>query len=373
MGNKRGRNDPCWCGSGLKFKKCHLNRHREEPSPTWETEADFRKSFSSKYCSCPEEFKGNCKGSIINAHTVSKSSSLKTIAREGHVYGVVLSFKKLAKTNGIFIPELVGINKASTFTGFCSAHDSQIFSEIENNKFTSTKKQLFLHGYRSLAREYFTKMGQVGVQGSIRSSDRGKDLNEQQQIQKIAFLSSIALQAGVRDVSYHKANFDATLVADEYDSVKGYVVKFGGVLPVVCSGAIYPSRDFEGRVLQDISELESTPDNLCFSLFSSDRETYAVFMWLSDSEKTCRKLLKSFEQIDDDDVFSNLLRFVFVSFENVFMSPEWWESKTESERNIVVKWISTGADPRLPSRSSMKFGKCYEFDRFDVLSRGYVG
>jgi len=22
-GNKIGRNDPCYCGSGLKFKKCH--------------------------------------------------------------------------------------------------------------------------------------------------------------------------------------------------------------------------------------------------------------------------------------------------------------------------------------------------------------
>jgi preprotein translocase subunit SecA len=22
-GTKLGRNDPCWCGSGKKFKKCH--------------------------------------------------------------------------------------------------------------------------------------------------------------------------------------------------------------------------------------------------------------------------------------------------------------------------------------------------------------
>jgi preprotein translocase subunit SecA len=22
-GRKVGRNDPCWCGSGLKFKRCH--------------------------------------------------------------------------------------------------------------------------------------------------------------------------------------------------------------------------------------------------------------------------------------------------------------------------------------------------------------
>ena len=21
-----GRNDPCWCGSGKKYKKCHLNQ-----------------------------------------------------------------------------------------------------------------------------------------------------------------------------------------------------------------------------------------------------------------------------------------------------------------------------------------------------------
>ncbi len=33
---KIGRNDPCWCGSGKKFKKCHLNR---EPHTTEELEA----------------------------------------------------------------------------------------------------------------------------------------------------------------------------------------------------------------------------------------------------------------------------------------------------------------------------------------------
>ncbi len=23
---KPGRNDPCWCGSGIKYKKCHLSQ-----------------------------------------------------------------------------------------------------------------------------------------------------------------------------------------------------------------------------------------------------------------------------------------------------------------------------------------------------------
>nr|WP_249544520.1 SEC-C metal-binding domain-containing protein [Escherichia coli] len=28
---KLGRNDKCWCNSGLKYKKCHLGRDRETP------------------------------------------------------------------------------------------------------------------------------------------------------------------------------------------------------------------------------------------------------------------------------------------------------------------------------------------------------
>jgi hypothetical protein len=29
---KLGRNDPCWCNSGKKYKKCHLDREKETPA-----------------------------------------------------------------------------------------------------------------------------------------------------------------------------------------------------------------------------------------------------------------------------------------------------------------------------------------------------
>ncbi|WP_217908963.1 SEC-C metal-binding domain-containing protein [Vreelandella maris] len=34
--NKIGRNDPCWCGSGKKYKRCHKDREDEEPVKAWE-------------------------------------------------------------------------------------------------------------------------------------------------------------------------------------------------------------------------------------------------------------------------------------------------------------------------------------------------
>ena len=29
---KLGRNDPCWCGSGKKYKTCHMRSDEESPS-----------------------------------------------------------------------------------------------------------------------------------------------------------------------------------------------------------------------------------------------------------------------------------------------------------------------------------------------------
>jgi len=43
VSKKLGRNESCWCGSGKKFKKCHLNREHE-PMPTFEEGKKLYKS-----------------------------------------------------------------------------------------------------------------------------------------------------------------------------------------------------------------------------------------------------------------------------------------------------------------------------------------
>ena len=64
--------------------------------------------------------------------------------------------------------ELVGINKASTFTGFCDEHDAEIFRPIETKPLNlSDSEQLFLIAYRSLTREVHATMeGAAKVQAT---------------------------------------------------------------------------------------------------------------------------------------------------------------------------------------------------------------
>jgi SEC-C motif len=50
MTQKLGRNDPCWCGSGKKYKKCHIDRKDQEAVRSWEVDAHFRKRRDKGEC-----------------------------------------------------------------------------------------------------------------------------------------------------------------------------------------------------------------------------------------------------------------------------------------------------------------------------------
>jgi len=153
-----GRNEPCWCGSGLKYKKCHLNREDQQAVNPWEAEKALKTSFSTKDCLVPSEYKPQCSGGIVQAHSVARCW-LKSIAQNSHVYGFKPSVQALHKNLGKVKPDLIGINNASTFTGFCSSHDKAIFFKIEDHPFIGTAEQCFLLAYRAISREYFTQNG----------------------------------------------------------------------------------------------------------------------------------------------------------------------------------------------------------------------
>jgi len=61
---KIGRNDPCWCGSGKKFKKCHYGRESMEAQNPFFSEKQLIKNFSKKYCLHPNANENECKARL---------------------------------------------------------------------------------------------------------------------------------------------------------------------------------------------------------------------------------------------------------------------------------------------------------------------
>lgn len=153
MGKGTERNQLCWCGSGKKFKQCHINRNKQEKIQPYELDTHIKKIKNGKKCFAPKEWQKHCDKKIIRAHTISKSVNLKRIADTNNQF---YSFSRSAKIHG---PQLkkIGINQASTYNIFCSKHDAQLFSLIENRKFALENDQIFLIAYRNICYELYLK------------------------------------------------------------------------------------------------------------------------------------------------------------------------------------------------------------------------
>ena len=93
-----------------------------------------------------------CENKPIRAHSVQNRQCLDLLVEDGHVWtmglhvdkskGPVLKFKK------------TGRNKASTFTGLCAQHDSDLFRPIDTSCFDpNSEEHCFLVAFRSVHRE----------------------------------------------------------------------------------------------------------------------------------------------------------------------------------------------------------------------------
>lgn len=110
----------------------------------------------SKYNKCLWP-KSDCTEDCIKAHSIQNSQILDQLASNNHLVMPV------AKQNLDKGPEIefkkVGRKKATTFTGLCKEHDSQLFRPIDVSQFdSSNEEQKFLIAYRSVLRELHTRI-----------------------------------------------------------------------------------------------------------------------------------------------------------------------------------------------------------------------
>ena len=332
---KPGRNDPCWCGSGKKYKKCHFNRENEPPVAIHEIQRHA--NTSTKICLHPNAPK-DCQGPISKAHSVSKNAALAPISRRGHVY----SFDPnviFTDQEKIYNPTLIGINKASIFTGFCNFHDHSTFRPLENRLFTGTQEQCFLLGYRALCMEYLRKVSAVKFGANLRSLDRGQNEYRQRVIQNLASSMEFSTEFGRRALSKELDHYKNCLTFSDYSPISYYVCTLSNKPEIVCSFAVQAELDFAGRRLLDLGDPAVEENFLTLAILPMDSGGAIVFSWGNDQTNTVNKLVQSFDSLPDCDKPNAILRFVLTFSENIFFNPDWWESlSTQIKRHLCKRF-----------------------------------
>ena len=302
----------------------------------------FKKTWGKEYCLSPEANETTCSGQIVKAHTVQKNGGLSKIARKGHVYGFRYELSDLEKGK-LPTAKLMGINVASTFTGFCSYHDNLIFEPIEKQPFQNSLQQIFLLGYRAISLEFFSKKAQSELRSFSLGLDKGKSVEEQIYVQDFVQTYYAGVLRGLNELQYHKTIYDQAMLSSDFSKVYYYTILLDQTPDLMCSGAIQVDYDFNGKILQDLATV-NIRDVVTFSLISSNSGGAAVFSWLGKS-LACLNLIKSLHAFSDSDIPHAILRFCLDSFENVYVSPYWWESLDSQQQKLVLKRADYRSEP----------------------------
>ena len=237
----------------------------------------------------PKASKFECSHGIIKAHTVQKRGGLREIAEEGHVISVLKAYERIDKNHGEIIPQREGIRNASTFMGFCSKHDNELFEPIEQQSFVLNEQAAFLLSFRALSYEYLMKQNALETIEIRRSTDKGKDFENQKIIQTFLHIQQDGFQRGMQYIKQRKKDYDAKYLADDF-SMPHYALEFDGVLPFVCCGGFLPESDLKGERLQDITCGGS--EHIFLNVSVMDNKTFAVFGWNGAGGWPCSKVCR---------------------------------------------------------------------------------
>lgn len=339
----RDRNAPCWCGSGLKYKKCHYDREEQEKENPWDAVAANRKAFQQKKCWAANVGLGLCQGSIIRAHTVSKGSNLRKIAKDGHVLQYSANIEDLKKNGGKLSVKPIGINEASIFNGFCAYHDQTLFSCIENEQYSGRPDQNLAVAYRTLSRELFGKDAMAEMKTILRGADKGQDLPTQINLQALIAELELGNGAARKELrATHNALTDA-LVHQRPAALRSLVIAFNGRLPFMFAGAWSPFTDLYGAPLQT-GYVDEILEQVVFTSFAGDPGDFICVSWRDTLDAPGKVIADQIDVLSGDQKAKFCLQLVVKHIENIFFDPAWFEGLNQGQRDLLDSLAFDGVD-----------------------------
>lgn len=324
MNAKIGRNDPCPCGSGKKYKKCCLGKQDNpdyseiEKLPQIYKEA--RKASRFKECIHPD--KANCSEKIIGSHSIQNNKILSKIADDGMLY------MPCPKTDLSFsLQKKYGRKEASVFTGFCGFHDKTTFQPIEDFDFTATKEQIFLHVYRAFALEYHKKQEAVKM-NQIMFFNKPSIINSDE----FAIDGKTGFDMAVSDYEEEKKLFDAALLEKNYDVLTSIVWEFAGFSNFAATAGEAPMYDFSGKQIQDLLNPRIPVRHIYLSVFPENNKTYAIISWIKEYDALFSSIYKKLSSLTESEKKNYINNTIPIITENVVIKPSSWDKMSEAQK-----------------------------------------
>ncbi len=300
--------------------------------------AIFRKEANIQTCFFHDH--SDCSGGIIRAHSLQRQGALKVLEKDDNGNRFLYSHtERIGNEEHKFLDlKKTGRLKASTFTGFCSHHDSKIFKEIENDPEATdldNDKHLFLHSYRSFAQGYHQKKEEINLYNS--NNEEVKNLLNNlfphgtfQEVKSSAML-------GVSDLEPKKIVMDKILQSETDDELEYFTFEVPHTIPVASAATISPWCDMYGKKINRSLDPSIPLQDLIITTIPQKNRSLVILASFSFNNKIVEILDKL--QHASQNVIERYLSYLSMHAENTFISPKFYDQLSIEQKKDYCDMI----------------------------------
>ena len=285
----------------------------------------------------------NCTKPAIRAHSVQNAGVLDLIASDGHV--VTPTIRLDAKRGPIFDLELVGRNRATTFSGLCADHDREIFAPIETARLDmSNPEQRFLLAYRATYYELHASFAAaVLIQSGYEERTKlGLDPKDRP---SPAGMLAVQRMIAAWQMWRYKFAFDVAYQSRRFDSITHDMMTMEVKQPTLAASAVFAVGERAQRPKwwwppwKHWRRRESGADwvGVCLTVLPlSPQRTVALLSYLPGDVNQARRELQPLLTSHGEHQKVVLSRLILNHCQNFALAPEFVNSWSAEKRKMIV-------------------------------------
>lgn len=278
-----------------------------------------------------------CRGEAIRSHSLQRSGPLASIAEDGHVVKVGPTLRaQPIEQRKLF--ERIGLGKASIFPGFCSTHDTELFSEIEGKDLRLTQRTGVVVAIRAMAMELFKKIQMVQIHEKLMSSPSVRD--NPNKVEFASYIRSGARHATIENTRkieslfrwYHKEPPSNFLIVGS---------RFEEPAPFASTGAFEPEWDFKKRSTYLVNPLKTKWNSIAFLNANVGRSFYSIYCGLQ--KYTNHRIDGFLNQLHSEGAdLSSIFTLSLAFSENCYVRESWSNQLSREETSVISRLQMSG-------------------------------
>ena len=268
-----------------------------------------------------------CEEKSINSHSISQVN-LRLLAEEGHLltYGQPDIFKAIKSDKSLqnsFEFSKVGLKAISSFPGFCSVHDTNLFKPIDSASLELSVKSVELFVFRTFVHEAYKKLCSQHLTDSYALADTSGE-NER-------LMFTEGFQLGYVDLVVQAQQLYKNLQSQQHD-YKFLEIIFADLLPF----CFISPTNFEIKPTFGGKDPRAyrTYDSCLIGLIPTSLGSKFVLAFPKSQQKNIRIFLNRLGS-NKAHLPTQILQLALESSENLYFKPSWIDSLSKKDRDLL--------------------------------------